>query len=46
MARPIIFDELVDSDAAVTQIIAIDAAHELVLKASKNGGSNQSLKTA
>jgi L-alanine-DL-glutamate epimerase-like enolase superfamily enzyme len=37
-ARPIIFDELGDSDAAVAQIIANDAADGLGLKISKSGG--------
>jgi L-alanine-DL-glutamate epimerase-like enolase superfamily enzyme len=36
--RPIIFDELGDSDAAVAKIISSDAADGLGLKISKNGG--------
>lgn len=35
---PIIFDELGDSDAAIAQIIAQDAADGVGLKISKNGG--------
>jgi L-alanine-DL-glutamate epimerase-like enolase superfamily enzyme len=38
---PIIFDELVDSDIAVAQIIAQDAGEGIGLKISKNGGLTQ-----
>ena len=37
-SRPIIYDELGDSDAAVAQLIASDAADGIGLKISKNGG--------
>ena len=37
-ARPIIYDELGDSDVALAQMIAADAADGLGLKISKNGG--------
>lgn len=39
---PIIFDELADSDAAVMQLVADDAAEGIGLKISKNGGLTRS----
>lgn len=35
---PIIFDELADSDAAIAQIVGLDAGEGIGLKISKNGG--------